>query len=646
MAKVDDKPIDIADEKGREEKDEIQSSEQEKLAKRVQELFRTSYEAKSQLDLFNLWRKCDDYKHNRQNPKQNEEHPGSVTNIIHPIIESQIADLVDKPFSAEAHGWEPSDDMFAEQVRNMMEMVLYRNRFKTKLNVSEHDRLELGTTIIKVWFDEDDLEGRGLPKFEPISPANAFPDPKISAPHLVQEGEFFIHAVPRPLSWFRKTFPKWGKFVNREVSVPYNPEDTFEDAMADEVSTVTSQKALLLECYMRDENGEVYCVHVANHIVLEDSREVLKQKKNARGEAKKLQRRNKFPFVMIPCYIQRGTAWGQGDVEMLIPTQDLINELDDQIRMSARLAGNPQMVVGMGAGRGFDFRKWTNAPGLRIPMRDHNAFTPVPPQNVASDVPMRREKAFEEANIISGRPDVNRGEKPGQVTAAAAIMALQQAGQKGVMHKAEMFKSGWSEVLELLFDEIMDNWDEEMWIRIDGEKPDYSFVDPRKLREVPRLVPVLEPLEGEDTLKQLTDIEEIDDFKEMPVDPLDPESEIETMTVKRQIEKPMTRDAQFDFKLTMGNGMPNDTAFIYQTLADWVGKEIEGKPIITWQDIRNFLRDRIGITLESDEAIEKRMQQMMPPALPPGMAPPMGPPGMPPMPQGAPPLNLIQGGGM
>lgn len=591
-----DKPIDVLDHSV-EFKEPEQSEEKKDLAKRVQQLFRAAWNAKENLGLSEIWRKCDDYKQSRQNPQQSHEHPGSVTNLIHPIIESQIGDLVDKPFNTSAKGWEPSDDMFAEQAQNIMDFVLYRNRFSTKMNVAEHDRLELGTTIIKVWFDQDELDGRGLPKFDVISPANFFPDPKIPRADLLQDAEFIIHAVPRPLSWFRKQYPEWGKYVKREVSVPYDPESTFTDAKSDEASPETSQRALDIECYMRDEEGKLYCVHVANHLVLEDSRE-----KNVT-----IQRRDKYPFVMIPCYLKRGTAWGYGDVELLMPTQDLINELDDQIRMNARISGNPQVVVGMGAGKNFNFRKWTNEPGLRIPMRDHNAWSIVPPQTVSSDVIVRREKAFSEADTISGRSDVSRGEKPGQITAAAAIMALQQAGQKGVIHKGKMFKEGWSEVQELLFDEVKENWDEEMWIRIDGDEPDYHFVNPSKFKEVPIMIP--NDVEGEESLKPLTDIEEVE------------EEDGISMT-----EKPLTRDAQYDFVLNIGDGLPNDKAFIYQSLLD-LGKLVyqEG-PLIRYAEMRRYLRNQLGLPLDNDDEAVQEEPPMPPMAGDPSGQPPAIPP--------------------
>lgn len=620
MPKVDDKPQDIMDEKNIESEMPYNEKykEQYKLACRVQELFRGAYEAKDQMDLMDRWATYDDYKHGIQNEPTSPDHPGSVTNIIHPIIESQISDLTDKPFSTAAEGREPGDDMYSEDVQHVMDFILDCNQFPTKLDISEHDRLELGTTAIKVYTDPDGLSGKGLPTFEIISPANFFPDPKWTATHLLQECEFIIHALPRPLSWIRAKFPKMGKYVVREVTCPYDPDLDTDNFKTDEVEPSTSQKALLIECYMKEANGDIYCVHVANHILLEDSREVLK------GE--KLQRRNQFPFVAIPCYTQRGTGWGQGDVELLIPTQDLINELDDQIRMNARLMGNPQIVVGQNAGKGFDNRKWTNKPGLRIPMRDHTAYSVVQGTNVSSDIPNRREKGFEEANIISGRPDVSRGEAPGGITAAAAIMALQQAGQKAVIHKAKQWKQGWSKVLHLLYDEAV-KWDEPMWVRINGDKPDYKFIDPTKLSKVPVMVPDMTAQSGEDTIKPLTDTQPVMDGENPMLDELG-------QPIMQTVD--MTRDAEFDLKLNIGDGFPNDKVFQYQMMQDNGKIIIEGKPVITWQEYRDFLRDQVGVQLGSDEAVTPPMPPGMPGA-PPGMLPGMPPPGQP-------PLQLMPGG--
>jgi hypothetical protein len=605
-----------------------QSEKETKLAAQVQRLFRGSFEAKDQMDLMTNWAIFDDYVHSIQNEPETEESPGSVTNIIKPILDSQYSDILDKPLSTSAMGREPGDHMYADDVQHGLDFVMDKNEFQLKLENSEHDRLELGTTIVKEYFDKDALDGRGLPTFEIISPANFFPDPKWTAAHRLQDCEFIIHAVPRPLSYIRRQFPERGKYVKREVTYPYDPTLDIDTTRTDEVQVDTSQKALLIECYMKDEKGDIYCVHVANHIILEDSRD-----KQIVG--KKLQRRNLFPFVAIICYPRRGTGWGMGDVEYLIPTQDLINDFDDQIRMTARMMGNPQIVIGNGMGKGFDYRKWTNMPGLRIPGRDPHAWSIVPPATVSADVVNRREKGFEEANIISGRPDVNRGDTPGNgVTAASAIIALQQAGQKTVIHKTQQLKLGWAKVLELLYDDMILHWDEGMWIRINGNEPDFKFIDPSKLRNVPIMVPNMAQMDGEDSIKQLMGTEPVmDELTGQPM--IDPQ----TGAPMERMTEPMTREAEFDLKLNLGNGFPNDKLFVYQTLSEWAKMLVEGKPVVSWQELRNYLRGNVGLPLDSDASI---VNPMMPPMGAPGL--PRAPMGGIPTPSPVPQLQAVQGG--
>lgn len=571
-----------------------QTAEESNLALRVQDLFRASWTAKQNIQLHEKWRTFDDYLHSQQimpNGPNGPDDPCSNTNVIKPIIDSQISDLCEKPEAVTAKGEELSDDLYAVQAQQMLEYVIRKNKFKQKLELAEHDRLELGTSIYKVYFDEDALSGRGLPTYEIVNPANFFPDPKISAHFLLQEGEFIIHATWKALSWYRRKFKERGKYIVRQVNALYDPK-IYAGDQADEADYVASQRALCLECYMRDEDGEMYCLTVSQGVLLQDSRKL----------GQKLQRRNLYPFVVIPCYLQRGILWGQGDVELLVPTQDLINDLDDQIRINARLMGNPQIVFGMGVGRGFNPSLWTSAPALRIPMRDQNAFRMVEAKEVSRDVPARREKAFQEADIISGRPDVTRGEQPSGVTAFRAIAALQQAGQKGVIHKKNMFKAGFKEVLELLYDEMITHWTDEMWIRVEGREPDYKFYDPKVLTAIPQLIPNLMRGENSEELVPLLD-------------------EAGVM---------LTRDAEFDLDLSIGDGLPNDQAFMFQLLTDLAGVQLEGKPILFWKEFRDYLRDAVGVPLKDDEMMMQQGQPM-------GLQPSGVIPGQTPMP--------VQGGG-
>ena len=136
-----------------------------------------------------------------------------------------------------------------------------------------------------------------------------------------------------------------------------------------------------------------------------------------------------------------------GDTEQLINTQDIVNDLDDQIRLNARLTGNPQVIVGVGSG--INVHKWSNKSGLKIPAKDHTAFQVVQPPYIPAYINNRREKGFYETELISGRSDVVEGRRSGSLRAASAILALQEAGARRTNHKRLMLQEGLRKVVEL-----------------------------------------------------------------------------------------------------------------------------------------------------------------------------------------------------
>jgi len=123
-------------------------------------------------------------------------------------------------------------------------------------------------------------------------------------------------------------------------------------------------------------------------------------------------------------------------------------------------------------------------------------------------------------------------------------------------------------------------------------------------------------------------------------------SEPEHIALTGEDGKPMTRDAEFDLKLSIGDGMPSDKAFIFDMITDLSNRVVEGKPVIFWSELREYLREEVGMPLKNEnemmqEQNEPQMQggpQGLPQGLPQGMPPEM-PQGMPMQP----PQGMTQG---
>jgi len=532
----------------------------------VLSFYESSYDYKDQLDLLDDWADFDDYFFGRVNEPSSSEDPGSETNIILPNIESMISDIVDQPIDVLLKGEEPSDHAFSLQLQHIIRWILNKNQFyPVRLDKGEHHRHKFGTSVVMVYYSPQTLRGRGLPIVEFINPVNFMPDPKVTASEMLQEGDFSGHATYKPINWLKR-HPVYGpRAKNLRPYEYFSPRDlrVFEDETTEGgYEDISRSKALFVQMWSKDvwDKQEYLRLRVtANNILLYDSKEDMK----ARGSLN-FYRHGKYPFVVIPCYYREGILWGVGDVELLIPTQDLINDFDDQIRRNARLMGNIQKIIGIASG--INPKKWTNKAGLNIVARDPSAWMMVDPPNMPAYIHQRRDMAFREAEIISGRTDATEGRKAGSLRAAAAVLALQEAGNRRVNHKRLMLQSGLKEVVELLIDYVKEFFTEERAFRITGSKnDDYLWFRGSQLQKIPRLIPErrmnMETGEEEDTLVPLLDKE----------------------------GNPMYKEACYDIDVSIGAGLPNNMAFLYQSVT-----ELHQMGLITTEEARMFLKERLS----------------------------------------------------
>ena len=535
------------------------------IVRQVIEKFESAYDSKAALGLHEGWAEFDDYYYGRVNLPINAEDPGSSTNIILPNIESQVADLVDQPWDVMAKGEEPSDQMFSTHVQHIMKWLLQKNKTLIKLARHETGRLKLGTGAWKIWYDPNAMRGKGLPILDSVSPVNIFPDPKVTMAEEMQEGDFLAHAMYKPLNWIKRhpIFGPMAKDLRPANSSVTRSIQLFEGEGSDELDTISKDKIFFLECWVKDLLDGVPFLRlfiVANETKIYDSKEDMK-----RSGSLNFYKHGKYPYVITPCYLNEGRLWGTGDVELLIPTQDLINDLDDQIRSNARLMGNIQKIIGISSG--INPKKWTNKAGLNVVARDPSAWKMVEPPNMPAYIQNRRDMGFREAEIISGRSDIVEGRKPGSLRAAAAILALQEAGNRRANHKRMMLQAGMQEVMELMLDYVKEYFTEERAFRILNSKDnDYIWFRGSDLNTIPKLIPksIFNPETG---MEEHTLVPLMDDLG----------------------QKQITKDADFDLEFSIGAGLPTSVSFLYQAT-----NELHQNGIVTTEEARLFLKNQMN----------------------------------------------------
>lgn len=548
------------------------SDKDRELLERIQERYVAAYNMKQQLGLDTLWAKCQDYWAGDINAPTHEDDPGSETNVIQPIIESQVADIVNGDFDILVKGQGPSDQAFATEVSQILKWVWYHNDMIKKLDSSERDRLNLGTIIMKVYWDKDAMGGRGLPTICPLSPDCFFPDPKITDVDYLQDADYIIQT-----SWYsrrklRQLFGDKAYFVKAEPPGQAYDSRIFGEGDYAGSDSIINDQACLFEYWERKDDGKLRLVYCTRDVILADSEE---DKEN--NIASIPEESNKYPFVVLLGYKRKGRLWGMGDTEQLIQVQDIINDLDDQIRMNARLMGNIQIVVGVGSG--ININKWTNKPGLKIPAKDHTAWKEVQPPYIPAYINNRREKAFYETELISGRSEVVEGRRSGSLRAASAILALQEAGSRRANHKKLMLQDGLREVMNLVLDYVKEFMTTEQAFDItEKDQTSYLWFRGSDLKAIPQL-----------TLNENYNPSSDDAARRGRYKPLYDETTVDPETGEEIVGELMTKNAEFDIEVYIGAGMPNNKSFIYEATV-----ELHRENIVTTEEAREVLKKMLN----------------------------------------------------
>lgn len=535
------------------------------VGQEVEDQYQAAYVEKQSLGLHDEWAKYEEYYHNRQ-VTSSRNTPGSSTNIIRPNIESMVADLTMEPLEVLLKGWNRTDHSRAPLAQRALEWVWEKNRMIPKRDSHERTRVKLGTSVWKVYFDGQGKGVQGMPMLENVNPANFFPDPKVKSSEQLYLADFVIHAVVRPVKYIKRVYGDSAENLVAGPDPAYDPEIFEDKAVYDQIA---GDKALVLERWTIEGGGDdgdprLRKVVVSEGLVLYDSDE--DEDRDGEGYYPLKQ----YPFVVVPMIQREGMLWGGSMVETLIPTQDVVNELDDHIRINTRLMGNIQKVISISSG--INPKRWTNEAGINIPARDIDGWRIVQPNPLPPHIMQRRLEARDvEAPLIASRPDVVEGRRPGSLRAASAILSLQEVGMKQAMHLKTLSEQALADVFSIILDYITEYWSSDQEI-----DTDFHF--------------------GNATEQEL--MGDLSTFKssDMEVEIFQPGTEDALLDEEGL---PITRQAEFDITVNIGGGFINNKAFIYQAII-----ELTQYGVITPQEARRVLKEILSFPIIEPDKME------------------------------------------
>ena len=442
------------------------TEKERKLVEWVYSKFKQAYVAKA--PLMDKWKEYmsaykGTYFQNKNLPdyKSNEisNHVFSTIETIRPIMTDNNPKFLAVPST-------PAGMEFSADVQTALDYEWDREKMPLKLPAQLIPMLVYGNAVWFVQWDGKDGEYGNI-SIKPVDPFNIFPDPLAES---IDNSEFLVYATYRNANQIKQQFPE-------KASAIEGSRITMSELVAerDNNDTQDANQVLILEMWCRD------------WVTMDESVEGKKQLKYPKGrvitclpelgillsDKKNPYKDGKFPFVLMKNYDIPFEFWGVGEVEQIMSPQHYVNELTNQIIDNAKNTANMQWIIDKNSGIGQG--KLTNRPGLVIRKTPGSEVRRDTPPAMPSYVRDQIEILKKDIQDISGVFDSLKGEQQGSVTAASAILALQEASQARIRLKIKLMEASLSELAQIVYSRMQQFWKLDRWVRVTDVEGNPSF---------------------------------------------------------------------------------------------------------------------------------------------------------------------------
>lgn len=418
---------------------------QEEIAEAIQRLQRYK-EGKTNLEQRVVqdeqWYKLRHWEVMRKGDKKvNAENPAPASAWLFNAIANKHADAMDNYPEPVVLPREKMDEDSAKALTAILPVIMERNHFDQTYSDNWWEKLKHGTCIYGIGWDQSLENGIGDVAITQIDLLNIFWQPGIT--DLQKSRDIFIVSLEDTKN-LKEMYPdkeiKGGDAID---VAEYVYDDTVE----------TQDKSLVVDWYYKKRmpGGRCilhYCKFVGDTILFASENEPAYQEKG-------WYHHGLYPIVADTLFPEKGTPIGWGYVALCKDPQLYIDNLSANILKNAMMATNPRYFYNEGCAiNKEDFLDWSKP---LIPVNgslDKNYLRQVEVGGLTGNILNVYQMKVDEMKETANNRDVSSGSTSGGVTAAAAIAALQEAGNKGSRDMiAASYRSMiqiYSQIIELL----------------------------------------------------------------------------------------------------------------------------------------------------------------------------------------------------
>lgn len=420
------------------------------------------------------WWKGNHWDYNDMTKRQRNTKKPSSSWEFNSII-NKVADMEDNIPKPNILPREADDVQDAEQLSDIIPIILERNRFDVKYKDASIDYINDGNAIWGCFWDNTKNDGMGDITIELVDIHNIFWKPGIN---YIQDSPEVFCVAPIDEKELLALYPEMEGHTGKDFTkTEYVHEDKVD----------TEDLCYVVDWYykqtVREEvpmgmNGETvpriktilhYC-KFCNDVVLYSSEN--------EGEDRGFYWHGKFPFVFQRNFPVKDTPCGFGYGDIMRDPQMYIDKLDQVILDNAFKTGSTRFWVREDAG--FDaeeFADWDNPFVHFTGTTLEDAVKEIEVKPIPNFVVTHLVNKIDELKETSGNRDFSQGSAAQGVTAASAIAALQEAGSKLARLLNKGAYAAFQELCYLILENIRQFYVEPRSFRVDDGRGGYTFIE-------------------------------------------------------------------------------------------------------------------------------------------------------------------------
>lgn len=386
--------------------------------------------------------------------------PQPVTPVLFSTLEAVLADLMDNYPAAVLLGEEPQDDDAAGRLTQLVRYVLKHRHYRKTYREKCRSALIKGTSVQEVYWDNELYGGLGDVNVREWEIENFCWDPLCAD---IQQGRACFKMGFFPESWYEQRYPEEYPLMQADgYAFQPEPGSFVRDG---------EREIMLLEYWWREylpdeQRWRVHMCKLAGGVLLEDSR---------RQRPEGMYEHGMYPFIVEPLYPMSGQAVGRGMVDVMKSLQLYADRLDQIILKNALSSSQVKLLVNRGADLDERALMDGEAELVRGGRIDEGAVRWMQTAPLAAYVPAYQQMKLSAIKEESGQNQISRGEPAGGITAAAAILAMQQAGSKRSRLLIEQLYDGFEQLVRMIVDVIQENYTEQRVFRLENRRDEQLF---------------------------------------------------------------------------------------------------------------------------------------------------------------------------